>query len=431
MTIHIHPKKMMALFLALCPFFRHYSLFGINVAMFFIVCISICMIKINLQSNNYSLINQFAGISMVIFMFIYAVVDAMIVQVDNGEQLVSSLRQIVLFFIMIIVSVNCFLDVEMRSLHNLCVENISIIMSIVIVLQYVLFYGFGVSLGHERAFLFPFQNLFIESVENYLSQSYMVIDGLFRPSAFFLEPAHYSQYCILGLASLFSTEKNFLTVKKVIISIGIFMTTSGIGIASVLAVWVLALYIENEKVTMNHVIKIVVITILMTVFFAVLYLAVPVFQSSVNRVIAPGDGYNAFEGRLGSRFLIGTLQGVSFVFGKGFRNIPTWGRLDTPYFMTGIVELMYCQGVLGTLIFLVCSLNMFRKLKRKAMLGCFLGFICALIFIVGSDWFSPLTIITFLPFLFTGPLLIRTLQMKKGGKNEGRKKGMLSNSYIQ
>lgn len=430
MTIHRQLKKMMALLLALCPFFRHYNLFGINVAILVIICASAWMTIINLQSKKYSLMNQFAGISIVIFMFIYALIDAMIVHIDSDAQLISSLRQIVLFFMMIIVSVNCFLDVEMRSLHNFCVENISIIMSIVIVLQYALFYGFGVSLGHERAFLFPFQNLFIESVKNYLGQSYMVIDGLFRPSAFFLEPAHYSQYCILGLASLFSTEKNFLTVKKVIISIGIFMTTSGIGIASVLAVWVLALYFENKKITSNHIIKIVVSTILMAAFFTVLYLTVPIFQSSVNRVIAPGDGYNAFEGRLGSRFLIVTLQGVSFVFGKGFKNIPTWGSLDTPYFMTGIVELMYCQGILGMVIFLACSFNMFWELKRKAMLGCFLGFLCALIFIVGSDWFSPLTIITFLPFLFKGPLPIKPLQMKRG-KNEGRKESMLSNSYIQ
>lgn len=418
----------MALCLALCPFFRHYNFLGKNVALLLIICVSICVTKINLQRNNYSLINRFTGILLVVFMFTYAVIDTMIVHIDNNADLTSSLREILLFFIMIILSVNCFLDIEMRSFHNFYVENISILMSGVILLQYVLFYGFGVSPGYERAFLFPFQNLFIESVKSYLSQSYMVIDGLFRPSAFFLEPAHYSQYCILGLASLFATEKSFLTLKKVIISIGIFMTTSGIGIASVLVIWMVALYFGNRKITSALIGKTIASTILLAVLLMLLYFTVPVFQSSVNRVILPGNGYNAFEGRLGSRFLIGTLEGVFFAFGKGFKNIPTWGMLDTPYFMTGIVELIYCQGMLGMSIFLTCCFYMFWKLKRKAALDCFLGFICAFIFVLGSDWFSPLTIITFIPFLFTETISNKTILMKKkGNKNEG---SMFSNSYI-
>lgn len=418
MTVQLKPKKILALSLALCPFFRHYNLFGINIAMFLIVCVSIYMTKINLARNNYSLVNHFSGTIAIILMFMYAAIDAMIVQSGNFGDLTSKLSQIFTFFAMIAISVNCFLDTEMRTFHNSFVENISIIMSVVIILQYVLFYGFGVSPGYERAFLFPFQNFFIESVKSYLSQSYMVIDGLFRPSAFFLEPAHYSQYCILGLASLFATEKGFFTRKKILISIGIFMTTSGIGIASVLAIWALALYFGNRKITSSLIIRTVIITILMIVAFVLLYFTVPIFQNSVNRVIAPGDGYNAFEGRLGSRFLIGTLDGVFFVFGKGFKNIPTWGSLDTPYFMTGIVELMYCQGILGMIIFLACCVYIFCKIRRRATLDCFLGFICAFIYILGSDWFSPLTIITFLPFFFTETLPIKRITMKRGNKIE-------------
>ena len=70
-------------------------------------------------------------------------------------------------------------------------------------------------------------NLVLESLYVYwgrITYGYSSVENLYRPSAFFLEPAHFTQYCIVGLwSSLFRAGRRFKT--SIMISIGILLTT--------------------------------------------------------------------------------------------------------------------------------------------------------------------------------------------------------------
>ena len=126
---------------------------------------------------------------------------------------------------------------------------ISYIATVGILLQTLCYYLLG-----TRLFLCP-TNLMDESIwMNYgVETSDQVLNlALYRPASFFLEPSMFAQYVVLGVMYLRLSEaedkKSFRIA--VFLSIGVIASTSGIGIASLIVVWVLSYWSEitdNKK----------------------------------------------------------------------------------------------------------------------------------------------------------------------------------------
>lgn len=89
---------------------------------------------------------------------------------------------------------------------------------------------------HTFPFLPPsfFANDLLEQYNNAITTG--AVEGMYRPCAFFLEPAQYSQYCTIGLGSCLFTHRP-KTKNALFISLGIFASTSGMGFVSVFAIW--------------------------------------------------------------------------------------------------------------------------------------------------------------------------------------------------
>lgn len=131
--------------------------------------------------------------------------------------------------------------------------------------------------------------------------------SLYRPAAFFLEPSHMFLYifpiiCIL----LFSKEKQPWTMKvAVLLSASILLTTSGMGLVTIFGLWMLyfAIY-KNNNYSRKQIIskllsvKVLGVILISTTIIIVLYYAVDIFRSSVNRFLLNENGYNvAIDGR--------------------------------------------------------------------------------------------------------------------------------------
>ena len=224
------------------------------------------------------------------------------------------------------------------------VENIAVISSIIVMMQHILYYIFGLSL----------KVVVIKAwVMDYVLNSLTSPIGLFRPSAIFAEPAHFTQYAIIGLVSilLFNLESKINIKKAVIITLGILMTTSGIGIVLTLISWGLWLYKRSPKEKFGkHFFKIFSgLTAGTLVCFVLMQFGF--FASAVERIFGEVDGYNAISGRLfwWDTYFSDLLM-HDLLWGFGYSTLP-------PAYFTGFMKIIYATGIIG---FILLTMAIFK-----------------------------------------------------------------------
>lgn len=183
-------------------------------------------------------------------------------------------------------------------------------------------------------------------------------DHLYRPSAFFLEPAHLAQYAIVGLIScLFRPKPHYRTAA--VISLGILLTTSGMGMVLTVFAWgAYMLRLLRKSNTQNNVTQLMSVVIVSVVVVALLTQS-SIMQSSLSRitggVMSSTSGYNAISGRtLFWKVYIAPLSGNSLLWGKGFAALPD-------VYFTGLMEMLFCYGLAGVSLFYITVIGITIK----------------------------------------------------------------------
>lgn len=209
-------------------------------------------------------------------------------------------------------------------------------------------------------------------VHEQFQESYIFRDegGLFRPSALFLEPSHFAQYCCFAIISvLFPSEGKADVERAIVIAIGCVLTTSGMGIALTcgIAVWFFIVeYLINGKIKNYRPWKIVLFGLACAVGIF-LVVQIPFIKTALQRIFSSVDGYNAIAGRLGLWKLkeaIGTMNFVPLLF--GYNNTAMY-----EYYLTGLVDTIYKYGIVGLLLEISCfGWLMFRKRSHYAWGTC-------------------------------------------------------------
>lgn len=233
-------------------------------------------------------------------------------------------------------------------------SSVSVLASFIVVLQLISHYVLGFNLNPYIPFLYKDATL-----TQYYTVIYASFDNvsLYRPSAFFLEPSHFSEYTIIVLLwhLLKNREKNRVII-AIIISIGILLTRSGMGIAMVTGAWVVYYINGLDFKKMENCINAVLVVI---GCIAVLYLCfrLPFFQSAMNRVAATDGDYNAINGRLfWWNYYFSPLSFSQLLLGCGY------GAVELDKYMTGFMKLLYCSGIIGVIFF---YLMLFQHVERK------------------------------------------------------------------
>lgn len=234
------------------------------------------------------------------------------------------------------------------------IEFISVLAAIVVIMQQVVHITTGIHISPYFGSLFTegMYDAYGSAVETGMSK----VSRMYRPCAFFLEPSHFAQYCMIGLGScLFAQASNFK--KALLISFGILASTSGMGIVIVVAMWAFwGLTIKRAAGSLKTVnnSKIVYQSFGVVVFLFVSYFImdnINITHDAMVRVTSDsGVESNAITGRL---FWWDTYFGNTslsdYIRGYGLEALP-----DERYF-TGFMKQLYCFGITGVFL-LFCFL---------------------------------------------------------------------------
>lgn len=226
------------------------------------------------------------------------------------------------------------------------IEIISVFASLLIILQTFLHYFLGMNLRtlFDAALLDEYRGVVGYSMK-----------GLFRPSALFLEPAHFSQYTILAFLSiLLSEQRNRFKSRIALITAGILCSTSGIGIS--LCVGVYGYYILQKTKKRQGTSKFVYILSYFLLFACVSLLLSQLepIQLALKRVFSDVSGYNAVSGRsLYWNATVKTLKGRQVLWGVG----PSHDYSSV--FLTGLNQVIYSYGYIGIGVLVLSLIQLF------------------------------------------------------------------------
>ncbi len=195
-----------------------------------------------------------------------------------------------------------------------CATKIAILATIAIIIQFIAHNILGRTIDFRPlSLLVTQQNIWVRNSVNFGVAGYM-----FRPSGFFLEPSHFFLYSFpiitVLLLSVNRDKKDFRTA--LFLSLGLLLTTSGMGIAVLAGLWTLyfLVYKKASDYSINNILKIinvrsVVLVILLLVLFYFAYRSIPFIQNAVDRILSDDETSNAIDGRV--RLVSDYVRGIS------------------------------------------------------------------------------------------------------------------------
>ncbi len=252
-----------------------------------------------------------------------------------------SLSHFISWFLVIVLCL-FFLSAKQKfKVLSKTVKYCSCVCAIVILIQVIVHYLFN--------FHIPFiiSNLCIPEIEGtYYEAIENGFDGkLYRPSALFVEPAAFSQYCIVGLVMFMFDKGSIKSLTwSIVISLGIVCSTSGLGIVMVALAWIgyigANVFLGNKKAR-----KFFLIILLATIIaIVVAYNVLAPLKSAIDRIV---NG-EAISGRIkGWAKYFTSFSGLDFMIGKGSSSLPA----NT--YLTGMMQVIWAVGIFGLILFIV------------------------------------------------------------------------------
>ena len=350
------PEKICIILLALCPILQHYKGLFVNAAVTVLLLVFPYALFRIFKKGAVALNKTGFVLPLVLFFFFKVV--------DHGTS-VTELGQAVIFSVLVIsVGLGCFdTDYFIRV-----IVVISVLASCCIILQYLCYY-----LLHFHVQMVP-TSLFLTRSSQWIlaaKTGRASVTGrptrFYRPSAFFLEPSHMFIFMFIPLILMLlpSTPKSKERRIAVLLTIGMFFCTSGMGILSSLGIWGIFLgrNLRNQiwfapgKLFRRN--TLLVLLALMSTLI-VMFFCVPFFNNSIVRIFSSGTNYtNAVTGRVakGSEAL-GDLHGIQYIFGIA-------DSMGIEYNMSGFNATMYRYGIVGVVLSYLFYLHGIFRLRRQ------------------------------------------------------------------
>ena len=356
------------MYVALLPLFASYAsgIPGFSLADVILVLFTMCaLLKIGARDNNRLLGNigmLYIGIALILLFDVIAVTG------NKGalyDVLIRTIRYCFYVFCFIYTSKK-LIDVEMLKK---CVKNVSVLATAYIFLQYILYTFFDFVL---KGFL-PWLKLY---VEDYGTKDYeSIYTAMYRPTSFFLEPAHFARYAIIGLIIILWTRD--LKLKDmflaVFVSFGVLLSTSSQGYLMLAIIWAVFAVSRASKIK-NNVVKVLVIVcvfsapILLYILFNLPYVQETILRSLSGSI---SDTNTALGGRFNGFSHFAELSVFGKIFGMGFGMIPEGAWLSSAaYWLYGSGIIVFSVYV----VFLISSLFKLKNEKRMILLMMFFLF---------------------------------------------------------
>lgn len=343
--------KLCAFLLAISPILQHYK--GIfTEAGIFVMIILFPYIFLKLLAKLYR--GKIAFIFPIAPLFLYYTYRV----INHGVSTMEIFQALAMLFYFSAASSGCI-----NIKHFVRVATfIAVMTSVVLIVQYFCYYLLGFHLH-----LTP-TNLLLEESARWVTRSQTGAGGSFyRPSAIFLEPSHIFIYVFpLITILLLAPNMNPWRLKMAaLITLGLILSTSGMGIAFSIGIWILyfALYKNEENIAKIKTLlspKNIALIIFILVFLTILYFAVDFFRLSIDRIFAPTTGRSAIQGRTSRAIaLVNSLKGDEYWFGASV------SLESIEYHVPGFHGTFYRHGLVGVIISYIFYVTSLFKLKAQ------------------------------------------------------------------
>ncbi len=330
--------RICSLLLVVSPILQHYQGLvknaGFTVLVLLFPFIMLKMLSIFRQRNILTL----AIVPLLLFEFYSAIhIDAFSI-----ESLVYSVYISVLFFC---IAIDGCIDRELCIKYALLISKIA---SILILIQTASYYLLDYYVRCVPV------NLLLPNSDMWLTRMIYGVSSagaMFRPSAIFLEPSHFVLYTFPHVCICLLSSKRDIK-SAVLVSLGIGCSTSGMGICCLLLLWSVYCFFYIDKGRTKHVlyklfsIRTIIVALFILVVIVCLYLFVPVFRGTVDRIFYSSVGHSsAIDGRirLANRLVKG-LDGKNLFFGVA--------KIDESidFNMAGFHATLYRWGIVGVVL---------------------------------------------------------------------------------
>lgn len=271
--------------------------------------------------------------------------------------------------------------------------SVAVVATVCLFIQYIGHYIFGVHINFIPTFLL---NDFMLNQTRVAVTSAMG-NGLYRPSAFFTEPSHYSQYVFpLLFYLLLSPNINKVKIRyAILISCGLVLTTSGVGIATAIATWIAFFYFYTVQKNRKQFTRGMIFIFVFIFLFFILYAKIGIFREAILRLFGRStlSLYSSTGGRVkGGMLLLEGFDELNWIFGIGeYESIPG-------YYVSGLYQIILTNGIVGIVLYLLIFIQHIIISRRD--FKCFSAF--CMVLLVYSNIYSLQYMVYYFVFLFCG-----------------------------
>ena len=280
---------LVSLLLAISPLLQHYKGIGVNAGfLVLIVCLPYIGLKLLFRLRNLPWKNIWVVLPLVLFQ-IFRVIA-------HGTTFTELAHATVLcgYFVAIALG-GINLKYVARAAYL-----VAMAAGIGIIVQSICYYLFGFHLQLvATSLLLEESHIWVKLAETGIIGVTGTPSAFYRPSAFFLEPSHMFLYFVPNLFLLLLTpEMNWTKrISAVIVSAGLLLSTSGMGIAFVVGAWLLQLGFSNGKENLLRFTKLftkqnILRCIAFVLIFAVIALILPFLRYGILRVFIGSQAVN-------------------------------------------------------------------------------------------------------------------------------------------
>lgn len=175
----------------------------------------------------------------------------------------------------------------------------------------------------------------------------------YRPAGIFLEPSHFFLYTFSLIAIMLLSPGINKPRRNVAIflSLGIILTTSGMGIGCVVVLWTVYFILRNNNYDIKGIlsrlftVRTVLVGLAVVGVLIVAYMFVPIFHSSMARIFEASENQSAMDGRVRlARNFARAISGKAVYIGtKGITN-----KLE--FNLSGFYATFFKWGVVGLIL---------------------------------------------------------------------------------
>lgn len=331
-----------AVMLAFVPIFQHYlGIVDCGSTTILVLLLPYLGIRLLSTLSTFRFSNLNFALVLIVF-FVYKMID-------HGTYFTEVAQVVLITFFMVCACQSC-IDTDALKRAAIC---IAVMASVCLIIQYFCYYilGFHLQLVPTSALL-PESSTWIPGVQTGTIDVTGKVSKIYRPSAFFLEPSHFFLYAFPSLfITLFSPKGGkYNRIFAILITIGLILSTSGMGIAVAVGAWGLYLALRDAEEGEFHLrnmfrrrnlifIGCFLVVVVLTFAF------VPFVRESIVRIFNNPGGSTAVSGR--TKLALSALKKMSFgQWIVGIADTTTHLSFNMPGFMATV----YKYGIIGVLL---------------------------------------------------------------------------------